>query len=168
MNKSDVQMWLQDEYRQWQALLDEIGTTRMEQPGVNGDWSMKDIIAHHTVWNRLLVDRFRAAARGEPEPPPPWSPNLEAEDDINAWIFETNHEQSLSQVLEDMHQNFQQHFAVMESLPEDVTVELIEPVFRVVWLGDKRFPVGEFFHHFHHDHESDVRAWLARTEKQAQ
>src|SRR4051794_14073665 len=117
MNKADVQIWLQDEYQQWQAFLDEIGTTRMAQPGVNGDWIMKDIIAHLTVWNQWLVVRLQAAQRGAAEPPPPWSPNLEAEDDINAWIFESNHEQSVSQVLDDMHQNFQQLFDVMERLP---------------------------------------------------
>jgi hypothetical protein len=29
-----------------------------------------------------------------------------------------------------------------------------------VWLGDKRFPAGEFFAHFHDDHEPDICAWL--------
>jgi hypothetical protein len=35
-----------------------------------------------------------------------------------------------------------------------------------VWLNDQRFPAGEFFDHFRDDHEPDVRAWLARVEKQ--
>jgi len=51
----------------------------------------------------------------------------------------------------------------IEGLPDDV---LIEPAWRLVRLGDERFPAGEFFDHFHDDHETDVRAWLARVEKQ--
>ncbi len=48
MKKSELLNWLQTEYRQWQVFLDQIGTTRMDQPGVNGHWSMKDIVAHLT------------------------------------------------------------------------------------------------------------------------
>ncbi len=50
MKKSELLNWLQEEYQQWEALLDQIGPTRMDQPGVNGDWSMKDIVAHLTGW----------------------------------------------------------------------------------------------------------------------
>ena len=39
-----------------------------------------------------------------------------------------------------------------------------ERVYHLVWLGDKRFPVGEFYDHFHDDHEPDIRAWLAQVE----
>ena len=50
MNKSELINELQKEYGQWKALLDQIGPARMDQPGVNGDWSMKDIVAHLTGW----------------------------------------------------------------------------------------------------------------------
>ena len=36
----------------------------------------------------------------------------------------------------------------------------------LVWVDGERFLTGEFFNHFHDDHEPDVRAWLARVEKQ--
>ena len=48
MNKSELLNELQKEYGQWQALLDQIGPARMNQPGVTGDWSIKDIVAHLT------------------------------------------------------------------------------------------------------------------------
>jgi len=161
MKKSGLLHWLQEEYRQWQALLDQIGPTRMDQPGINGDWSMKDVVAHLTDWNRPLVARFGAARHNEPEPPPPWPVHLQAEDEINAWIYESNHGRSVREILEDSHQVFQQLFAVIESLPDDVR---IEPEWHLVWLGDQYFATGEFFDHFHDDHEPDVRAWLARVE----
>jgi hypothetical protein len=169
MNKSELLDWLQEEYQQWEALLDRIGPARMNQPGVNGDWSMKDIVAHLTGWNRRLADRLQAAQRSEPEPPPHWPAHLEAEDDINAWIYESNRGQPVRKVLDETHQVFQQLLAVIEGLPDDVRIEVLheeERVFYLVWLGDQRFPVGEFFYHFHDDHEPDIRAWLARVEKQ--
>jgi hypothetical protein len=64
MNKPELLNWLQENYQQWEVFLDQIGPMRMDQPGVKGDWSMKDIIAHLTGWNRWLVVRAWLA-RGE-------------------------------------------------------------------------------------------------------
>jgi hypothetical protein len=166
MKKSELLNWLQEEYQQWEAFLDQIGPTRMDQPGVNGDWSMKDIVAHLTGWQRRVVANLQAAQRGEPEPPPHWPPHLEAEDDINAWIYESNRGRSVREVLDETHQVFQQLLAVIEGFPDDVRVEHIEPAFYLVWVDGERFLTGEFFNHFHDDHEPDIRAWLARVENQ--
>ena len=133
---------------------------------MNGDWSIKDLVAHLTGWNRWLVARMQSAGRGEPEPHPTWPAHLQTDDEINAWIYESNHRRSVREVLDESHQVFQKLFAVMEGLPEDVRIEFIKPKFHLVWLGGQRSPVGEFFDHFHDDHEPDVRAWLARVEKQ--
>jgi hypothetical protein len=165
MNKSELLNWLQEKYRQWQVLLDEIAPARMDQPGVNGDWSMKDIVAHLTGWNRWLVARLQAAGRGESEPPPPWPAHLQTDDEINAWIYESNRGRSVREVLDETHQVHQQLLAVIEALPDDVRIETIEPAYYLVWVDEQRFPAGEFFDHFHDDHEPDVRAWLAPGEK---
>lgn len=165
MKKSELLNWLQEEYQQWEAFLDQIGPECMEQPGVNGDWSMKDIVAHLTGWQPRLITHLQAAQRGEPEPPPPWPAHLQTEDEINAWIYESNRGRSVDEVLNESHRVFQQFLAVIEGLPEDVRIEQVhqgERVYHLVWLGDERFPAGEFFDHFHDDHEPDVRAWLAR------
>lgn len=166
MKKSELLNWLQEEYRQWEAFLDEIGPERMDQPGVNGDWSMKDIIAHLTGWQRSLVARLQAAQHGEPEPAPPWPAYLQTEDEINAWIYETNRERSVREVLDETQEVLQQFLAVIKGLPDEVRIEWIEPVYYLVWLDNKRFLAGEFFNHFHDDHEPDVCAWLAQVEKQ--
>jgi hypothetical protein len=67
MKKPKLLNWLVDEQQQWEALLDQIGPTRMDQPGVAGPWSMKDLVAHLTGWNRHLVARLLAAQRGSPD-----------------------------------------------------------------------------------------------------
>jgi hypothetical protein len=165
MTKSELLIRLREEYQQWEALLDQIGMVRMGQPGVNGDWSMKDMIAHLTDWNRWLVARLQAAQRSEPEPTPPWPANLQNEDEINAWIYEANHRRSVREVLEESREVFQQLFAALEALPDDVRIETVEPAYYRVWVNDKRFAASEFFDHFHDEHAPDVRAWLARVEE---
>lgn len=168
MNKSELLNSLQEEYQQWETLLDEIGPARMEQPAVNGDWSMKDIVAHLTGWNRWLVARLQAAGRSEPDPPPPWPAHIQTENEINAWIYESSHGRSVREVLNESHRVFQQLLTVIEGFPDDVRIDPVEHqgrVYLLVWLDDQRFPAGEFFDHFHDDHEPDIRAWMAREEK---
>jgi hypothetical protein len=166
MKKSDLLNWLQKQYRQWEELLDQIGPARMDQPGVNGDWSMKDIVAHLTGWNRWLVARLQAAGRGEPQPPPPWPAHLQTDDQINAWIYESNRERSVREVLDETHQIHHQLLTVVDGLPDDVQIDEVQTdrAYYLVWVNDQRLPAGEFFDHFWDDHAPDVHAWLARGE----
>ena len=161
MERSELLNWLKEENQKWESLLDQIGAARMDLPGVNGDWSMKDVVAHLTGWNRWLVIRLQAALRGEPELAPPWPANLQSEDEINAWIYESNRGRSVREVLDESQLVFQQLLSFVEGLPDEVR---IERDWRLIWFGDQRFPAGEFFDHLHDDHEPDIRAWLSRVE----
>jgi hypothetical protein len=165
MKKAELLHELQQENRQWQALLDQIGAVRMDQSGVNGDWSMKDIVAHLTGWNHWLVVRLQAAQRSEPEPPPPWPAHLQTDDEINAWIYESNRGRSVREILDESHHVFQQLLTVIEGLPDEVRIDPLHQkgrVYLLVWLANQRFAASEFFDHFHDDHEPDVRTWLVR------
>ena len=162
MNKSELLNWLREKYQQWELFLDQIVEARMDQGGVNGHWSIKDIVAHLTGWNRWLVARLQAAQCSEPDPPPPWPAHLQTDDEINAWIYEANRNRSVHEVLAESRDVFQQFLAVIEGLPDDI---LIEPAYHIVQLGGQRLSASEFFDHFHDDHEPDIRAWLARVEK---
>jgi GNAT superfamily N-acetyltransferase len=166
MNKSELLSGVREEYRQWEALLNQIGEARMEQPGAAADWSIKDIIAHLTGWRRRTVARLQAAQRSEGEPPSPWPAHLQADvdlDAINAWIYEQNRGRSLREVLDESHHVFQQMFAAIEGLPDEV---LSNPARYLPWLEAESIKPSDFFGHFHEEHESDMRAWLARVEKQ--
>jgi hypothetical protein len=162
MNRAELIGGLQEEYRNWQALLDQIGPARMDQSGVAGPWSVKDIVAHLTGWRRRTVARLQAAQRGQPEPPPPWPAQLQTDDEINAWIYESNHGRPVGVVLDESHQVFQQLLAAIEGLPDEVVKD---PERHLPWLDDQPITAYEFFSHFHEEHEPDVRAWLVRVEK---
>jgi hypothetical protein len=167
MNKSELLNWLQEEYQGWERLLEEIGPERMEKPGVNGAWSMKDMLAHLTGYQPRVNANIQAALRGESEPPPPWPAHLQTDDEINAWIYESNRMRSLDEVLDESRRIVQQFLDIVKEFPEDVQIEQVhqgDRVYHLVWLGGERYQPGELFDHFHDDHEQDIRAWLARLE----
>lgn len=162
MNKSEFLNGLREEYQQWEALLDQIGEERMDQPGVAADWSIKDIVAHLTGWRRRTIARLQAAQRGEEEPPPYWPAHLQTDDEINAWMYESNRDRSVREVLGDSDHVFQQLVAAIEGLPDEV---LSDPARHLPWLEAQSIKPGDFFGHFHEEHEPDMRAWLARGEQ---
>ena len=169
MNKAELLACLREEHQQWQALLDEIGPERMELPGVAGHWSMKDIVGHLNGWHPTLLGPMQAALNGEPKPAPAWPAQLKTDDDINNWIYEWNRERPLSEILAETQQQMQQLLALVKALPDDVRIEPMHEqgqIYHLIWLGDERFVPGEFFDHFHEDHEPDIRAWLAKMEKE--
>ena len=163
MNKAELRNWLVEEDRQWERLLDRIGTQRMELPGVMGEWSFKDMVAHLNDWQGWLIARMRAAQNGKPKPAPPWPADLEGDDALNAWIYEANRRRPVQDVLDDTRQNFELLLAVIDDLADDVRIEAEG---HLLWLGDEGFPAGEFFDHYHEDHEPDVRSWWAQIENQ--
>ena len=158
MTRSELLDSLKEENNQWEALLAQIGEARMDQPGVTEQWSIKDIVAHLTGWRRRTVARLQAAQRGEQEPLPPWLAHLQTDDEINAWIYATNRDRSVSEVLDDSRQVFQQLLAAIEAFP---AAELIDP-HRFHWMNGEPLSAAALFAHFHEEHEPDMRAWLAR------
>jgi hypothetical protein len=156
MSKADLLRDLDEEYRQWEQLLNQIGEERMEQPGVAGHWSVKDIVAHITSWRRRTVQRFQAVATGEKLPPPPWPSELNPDDAINAWLYERERGKSVRQVLDDSRLVFQQLRAAIAAVPEDT---LADPS-QFPWLEGEPLTARNLFGHFHDEHEADMRAFL--------
>ena len=157
-SKSQLLAELQDEQAAWEALLGGIDEARMTEPGVAGEWSIKDIVAHLTGWRKRSVSRFQAALRRQPLPAPPWPSHLHTDDEINAWIFTSNRDRPLSAILQEDRAVFQQ---LVETLSAFSEAELMDP-HRFEWLQGESWSGAAFFAHFHEEHEPDIRAWLAK------
>ena len=161
MNGSKEQfLWeLQQEQAGWKRLLGDIGEAHMTEPGVAGGWSIKDIVAHLTGWRRRTVGRLQAALQHEPEPAPPWPPHLQADDEINAWIYASNRDRPLAEILQESDVVFQQLVDTLSAFPE---AELLDPN-RFGWMEGEPLSGAVFFAHFHDEHEADMRAWLNKN-----
>lgn len=147
---------LQQEYAGWKRLLDDIGEAHMTEPGVAGEWSIKDIVAHLTGWRSRTVGRFQATLKHEPNPAPPWPPQFQTDDEINAWIYASNRDRPLAEILHESDVVFQQLVDTLSAFPE---AALLGP-HRFGWMEGEPLSGAAFFGHFHDEHEPDMRAWL--------
>ena len=159
ISKTQLLVELHDENAYWQALLDDIGEANMIQPAVAGGWSIKDIVAHITGWRRRTVRRLQAVLKHEPDFTPPWPPELQEVDEINAWIYESNRDRPLVDVLSDSREVFQQLVAAIGGFSDD---DVQNPQ-RFGWLEGEPLSGKLFFSHFHEEHEPDMRAWLEKV-----
>jgi hypothetical protein len=165
LSKTQLLTELRNEQAAWEALLDEIGETHMTQPEVAGGWSIKDIVAHITGWRRRTVQRFRAALDPTVDMRSLWPAGLNADDDvdkINDWIYKTNRDRTLADVLGDSREVFQQLVATIDALSDE---QLNDPQ-RFLWLEGERLTGSFLFAHFHQEHEPDMLAWLEKVKKE--
>jgi hypothetical protein len=80
-------------WREMNARLSKLGPEDWLRPGVNGDWSAKDLLAHVAAWHAHTTDRFEALRMtGEL---PTFGDNV---DDFNKRMFEENRELTLHEV----------------------------------------------------------------------
>jgi uncharacterized protein (TIGR03083 family) len=157
MNKAELLQDVRADWARWEALLDGIDEGQMTQPGVAGEWSVKDIIVHITWFEREMVGMLQARALVGSDL---WQLPT---DERNARIFEENQERPLHDVLAEAQQVHQQLLKELEALVED---DLVDP---------RRFPgmpeawrpwkvIAENSNQHYRDHSQDVRTWLEKLE----
>jgi|SRR5688572_28475620 len=145
----------------WEAVLAEIGRERMTIAGVAGEWSVKDIVAHVTAYERwvvaLLDEAFgRPVTRDE---------EMEAAPDMdarNAIIYRRNRDRDLDDVLTEWHQVSRHLADYIRELPEEA---LHDPM--IAGLNPEWFPkpwklFAENTYEHYADHIPQIREWLAR------
>jgi uncharacterized protein (TIGR03083 family) len=62
MDRTEFLDTLKTARAEWDALLAQISPARMTEPGVEGDWTIKDVVAHITWFEREMVGVIRARA----------------------------------------------------------------------------------------------------------
>jgi hypothetical protein len=149
----------------WRDLAAEVRPGRYSEPGPMGDWSFADLAGHLLGWRDRTIARLGAAARGEPEPAPPWPPSLDDDDSfqvggadpdaINAWIRDQHAGRAPEQLVADYDASYDRLIAAIESLPDQVLTDADA----FPWIGAPAVTV-DFTGHLHEEHLPGLRAWL--------
>jgi hypothetical protein len=158
MSKAKLIETLRSRRAEWDALLAMVPPARMEEPGVAGHWSVKDIIAHITYYERWMADRMHEQLRGESYTPT--SLDQMHFEERNVLIYEEYRGRSISDVLSDSRQVFQR---LMEAVQAHSEAFLIDPQrFEgapgpvVVW----QMLQGDVYDHYP-QHMPSIKSWLA-------
>jgi hypothetical protein len=161
MNKAELIDTLKTERNNWDAVLAQVGEERMTEPGVVGDWSVKDVLSHLTAWESRPLEWLEAARRGDTPRPADWPQGL-SEDEENAWIYQRSASRPLQDVLQESRAVSNRIMELLNELPEE---DLSDPQHYAWTQGTSlidRMP-GNTFDHYR-EHAQQIREWLKRRE----
>lgn len=126
---------LQVERRRLEHHLARLTPAEMQQPGVVGEWSVKDILAHLAAWERLCLTWIdQSLTGGAPEVPAPGF-TWKQIDRLNQQIFEQNCQRSLEDVMDDFHSTHAQMVERFATLSDE---QIFTPGY-FPWLGKAAF-----------------------------
>jgi hypothetical protein len=162
MTKGKLLELLQSRRAEWDALLAQVPENQMTVPGVAGEWSIKDIIAHLTYYERWYADRLHEQLRGEQYTPT----EIDAMgfEQRNPILYQRFREYPLSEVLANSRRAFrdlvtgvQAHSEQFLTVPQQFD-GMPEPM--TIWMMLR----GDIYDHYL-QHIPSVKDWLAARQK---
>ena len=124
MNKERLLKEIRLERQRLEKTLGRLSAEQMLTPGVMEDWTVKDFLAHITVWEQRMVHWLEQTNRGEvPDMLPPgmtW-------DDLDQWNEETyqkHRHRELDEVLTDFKLSYTKALSAVRDVDEE---DLIDP-----------------------------------------
>lgn len=105
----------------WTALLTSIeglSDEEMQQPGVIGDWSVKDILAHITTWEGEALHHLPTVAQGRK--PPTYASQYGSLDAFNALKYDENAKRSLADVMTRLHDVHAHVLIYLDTVPDEL------------------------------------------------
>lgn len=149
---------IQTEHQRLEESLALVSKEQMLLPGVIEDWTVKDLLAHITVWEQRMIRWLGAAMRGGV---PQMLPDGMTWDDLDEWNEQTYQEhvdRSLEDVLTEFELSYPQALEAAREVPER---DLIDP-HRFEWReGEPLWVMVAANTSWHYtEHEQSIRAWL--------
>lgn len=153
----------------WEDLLALVKAGRMDEPGVTGTWSVRDVVAHVAAYERFVAATILADLRGgvatprelydrDDQPPRDDEPDPDHAR-YNDWVVKHARTRPLAEVLTSAREAYERLRAAVEALSDE---ELADPG-RFAWLRGRALtailPNQSFAHYAMH--EPAIRAWLS-------
>ena len=157
MTKTKLVETLRSKRAEWDALLAQVPPNEMTEPGVAGEWSVKDIIAHLTYYERWIADRLHERLRGETYVPTELDMMGEARNDM---LYLQIRDRLIADVLADSRHVFARLLSGLEAHSEEFLIEPQQfegaPVPVTIW----KLLRGDVYEHYS-QHAPSIRNWLA-------
>lgn len=131
-------------HQQLNTLLATLSEERLTQPGVAGDWSVKDHLAHLAWWGRRVI----TVLSGGTDPLDAMPGGEKTEDEINANVYEASRDRSLADVRADFEATHRDMQQLIATLPDETLAQ------REGWIS------GNSDYHYN-EHIGMFQAWLA-------
>ncbi len=118
-SKAAIVARLHEERERLEETVASISPDVLREPGVVGEWSVKDVLAHLADWEEHMPAWLQAARRGDPVPGPEPDLTWRQLKEFNRRIFEAHRAQRLDEVNEYFQVAHVRFMEMVAALPED-------------------------------------------------
>lgn len=157
MNKAELIEALNREREKILDLLEAVPEEDYEKPGVAGEWSLKDLIAHLSLWEGEVVRLLWQLKSGQKPSTAQFRP--QPVDEINKLWYQQMKDRPLERILDDFHAVRTQTIRRIEDFSDR---DLTDPQ-RYPWSKGKalwEWIANDSFLH-EAEHTEQIRAWLS-------
>ena len=158
MTKDELINQIETEWANLQSSLDGLTEAQMHQPGVVGEWSIKDVLAHITAWQTRLITAMFKAEKGFT----PYTTDGDITvDQLNAQFYQEMKDRSFDQVWDDLDSSYHQILTRLGNWKEQ---DLFDPK-RFKWMEGQPFAeniAGDSYEHYA-EHVAQIREWRKRV-----
>lgn len=159
ISKREVKRLIQGERRELERVLDQLDEDQWVRPGLEGDRSAKDILAHITTWERRMLGWLDESDRGlVPERPAPGM-TWDDLDRLNELTYAEHKDKPLVLILEEAEAS---HAQVLLAVGRMTDADLFDGAHFVWRRGDPMWHMvaaNTWWHYLEHRHQ--LEAWLS-------
>jgi hypothetical protein len=143
-----------------EGLLASMSDEQLTTPNVEGELTIKDLLAHIAAWEQSSLRRLAQAARGEPVPrlAAAGEDAQKAVDQINAQVYAANRDRPLAEVQADFQRSFQDLGAALNGYSEAQIFDE-EGLARYLGFMPIELIAGDSYEHYR-EHAASIMAWL--------
>lgn len=141
-----------------EATLSRMNHSLMLIPSAVGIWTIKDVLAHISTWERWMIDWTNSLLKGEnPSTPDPW--DIET---MNTATYNRVKDLTLSDVLTEFRQSYWDSLALVGGLSE----EQLQQEHSTTWpMGPLWTGIAANMIWHYKEHRLDIQKWLAGQKK---
>jgi hypothetical protein len=162
MDKTTLLDTIQTKYAQLESLVAPLSEAQLCTAPSEGEWSIKDIMAHVAVWEQICSRWLAEFLRGVTS-----QPSERIEVGVNDRIYRENRDRSLAEVQELFHHAHQQFLQQVDLLAQTLSEEDLNAPHRFAWT--EYWPgfsliavIADNSYEHYHDHAQQIHRWLDR------
>jgi hypothetical protein len=165
MDRTTLLDTIQKEHAKFEEIVALLNEEQLCSPTLEGQWSVKDIMAHIAVWERLCAGWLEEFKRGTMP-----NPAEMTEVGVNERIYLENRDRSLQEVEEMFHSAHEQFVQQVDMLAQALTEgDLNAPgrfAWTEIWPGHSVIAaIANNSYEHYQDHGEQVRRWIEGSNK---
>jgi uncharacterized protein (TIGR03083 family) len=117
--KDELLVAIDRERGELETLLATLTPAQMSEPGIVGDWSVKDVLAHLIEWEQMCLGWYAAGLRGEIPPLPAPGFKWSQTPQLNQQIYEKHRDRPLDEVLDQFQASHREILGIIQELSNE-------------------------------------------------